>query len=100
MSLNIEEHLLITTMSNTGKLTLLPQAGEFRDCYGILYYNVFNVKGRGINFMEKNDWQLETKSVRISTRMLWWIILAQEKIKSIELLFSCEVRHVVNLGLG
>ena len=35
-------------MSNTGKLTLLPQAGEFRDCYGILYYNVFDVKGRGI----------------------------------------------------
>lgn len=35
-------------MSNMGKLTLLPQAGEFRDCYGILYYNVFDVKGRGI----------------------------------------------------
>ena len=56
-------------------------------------------------FMEKNDWQLEIKygerkGVRFSTRMLWWIILAQEKIKSIELLFSCEVRHVVNLGLG
>jgi hypothetical protein len=26
----------------------LPQAGEFRDCCGILYYNVFDVKGRGI----------------------------------------------------
>jgi hypothetical protein len=48
VSLNIEELLLITAMSNTGKLTLLPQAGEFRDCYGILYYNVFDVKGRGI----------------------------------------------------
>ena len=33
-------------MSHTGNLTLLPQAGEFRDCYGILYYNVFDVKGR------------------------------------------------------
>ena len=57
-----------------------------------------------VYFMEKNDWQLEKKyrerkSVRFSTRMLWWIILAQEKIKSIELLFSCEVRHVVNSGL-
>ena len=58
-----------------------------------------------VYFMEKNGWQLEIKyrerkGVRFSTRMLWWIILAQEKIKSIELLFSCEVRHVVNLGLG
>ena len=48
LSLNIKEHLLITTTSNTVKLTLLPQAGEFRDCCGILYYNVFDVKGRGI----------------------------------------------------
>jgi len=35
-------------MPNMGKLTLLPQAGEFRDCYGILYYNVFDVKEKGI----------------------------------------------------
>jgi hypothetical protein len=48
LSLNIEEHLLITTMPNMGKLALLPQAGEFRDCYGILYYNVFDVKEKGI----------------------------------------------------
>lgn len=39
-----------------------------------------------VYFMEKNDWQLEIKyrerkSVRFSTRMLWWIILAQEKIR-------------------
>jgi hypothetical protein len=66
---------------------------------------MFLIFKRKVYFMEKNDWQLEIKyrerkSVRFSTRMLWWIILAQEKIKSIKLLFSCEVRHLVNLGLG
>ena len=77
-------------MSNTGKLTLLPQAGEFRDCYGILIMFLM-LKGE-VYFMEKNDWQLEIKyrerkGVRFSTRMLWWIILAQEKIRVLNCCF-------------
>jgi len=45
-----------------------------------------------VYFMEKNDWQLEIKyrkrkSVRFSTRMLWWIILAQEKIRVLNCCF-------------
>jgi EamA domain-containing membrane protein RarD len=85
-------------MSNTVKVTLLPQQENLGIAMEFFIIMFLMLKGE-VYFMEKNDWQLEIKyrerkSVRFSTRMLWWIILAQE------LLFSCEVRHVVNLGLG
>jgi len=43
------------------------------------------VKGKGM-LLEKNDWQLEIKyrkrkGTMFSTRILWWMILVQEKLQ-------------------
>jgi hypothetical protein len=49
---------------------------------------------------KKNDWQLEIKYRERNVFDAVVDYFSARKDKSIELLFSCEVRHVVNLGLG
>ena len=61
------------------------------------------VKGKRM-LLEKNDWQLEIKyrkrkGTMFSTRILWWMIPAQEKLQC-QIIVLCEVRYGVNLRLG